>query len=283
MKNKKIIIILIIFALLLIVGFIYFLNFSKSNTDLSIQDDSAAFYGAIRSDKVIGIKSYLLSQKYFSPKTRENSHSFCDIRNLGDEKKWETYLGFPTYEWVHCSEYVLNNNEIVEISGISVPVKIGYPEYGVSNFDLNLFTYEVPRDGSYYTEDIERIFPKEIQSNILKIQKNNKLINSVKEEAIKWFAFQKNTLNETKYQDPEDNEIAIVSMSENGEEITLNFKDFKNIVLKRTIGPFPDKITYKNLEKNIMVIYYEYENTNWIQIVINDDYNTDFGGKIMKN
>lgn len=283
MKDKTKIIILIIFALLLIVGFIYFLNIFKTNTDLSTHDDGPIFYGAIRSDKEIGIKSYLLSQKYFSPKTRENSHSFCDIRNLGDEKKWETYLGFPSYEWVHCSEYVLNNNEIVEISGISVPVKIGYPEYGVSNFDLSLFTYEVPRDGSYYKEDIERIFPKEIQSNIIKMQKNNELINSVKEEATKWFTFKQNTFDETKYQDPENNEIAIVSISENGEEITLNFKDFKNIILKRTIGPFPDKITYKNLEKNVMVIYYEYENTNRIQIVIDDNYNTDFSGKIMGN
>jgi len=106
------------------------------------------------------IERYLLTQKHFSWKNRDDSQTFCVIKNLKPEQEL-----FPLYIWAYCGEYVIENDKLVTVSGSSGPVKIDYPNE-LSYYDINKFSYEAPGDGSDYTKDIKRIFPEDVQQKI---------------------------------------------------------------------------------------------------------------------
>ena len=108
------------------------------------------------------ITDYLLTQKYFSWKTTSDSNNFCVIENLNPT---EDGL-FPLYVWARCGEFIMQNGEPKELSGMSAPVKINYPNH-LSFCDLSKFSYEVPRDGSLYIEDVKTIFPLNSQKAVL--------------------------------------------------------------------------------------------------------------------
>jgi len=106
------------------------------------------------------ITDYLLTQKYFSWKIVADSHNFCVIENLNPEDTL-----FPLYVWVRCGEFILQDGKLKELSGMSVPAKINYPNH-LSFYDLSKFSYEVPGNGSLYLEDIKTIFPLNVQDKI---------------------------------------------------------------------------------------------------------------------
>ncbi|MBU4601093.1 hypothetical protein L6307_03615 [Candidatus Parcubacteria bacterium] len=108
------------------------------------------------------ITDYLLTQKYFSWKTTADSRNFCVIGNLNPT---EDGL-FPLYVWVRCGEFIMQNGELKELSGKSVPAKINYPNE-LSYRDINKMSHESPRDGSLYPKDIKTIFPLNVQEVIL--------------------------------------------------------------------------------------------------------------------
>lgn len=113
------------------------------------------------------ITNYLLSQKHFSWKTRDDSFNFCAIENLGLKDGL-----FPLYIWAYCGEYVFESGILKTLSGSSLPAKINYPNE-LSFYNLNKFSYETPGDGSRYTEDIMRIFPEDIQQKIFDFDTKN--------------------------------------------------------------------------------------------------------------
>jgi hypothetical protein len=106
------------------------------------------------------IEAYLLTQKSFNWKTGEGSKNFCVVQNLMPEKEL-----FPLYIYARCGEFIKENGQIKEISGMSGPIKINYPNE-LSFYDTAKFTHEAPRDGSLYGEDTKRIFPKEVVERI---------------------------------------------------------------------------------------------------------------------
>ena len=106
------------------------------------------------------ITDYLVQEKQLSWKTRADTHSFCTIENLKPEKEL-----FPLYVWAVCGEYVIDNGELVNISGSSGPVKIDYPNE-LSFYDPNRFSHESPGDGSDYTNDVKELFPPDVQEKI---------------------------------------------------------------------------------------------------------------------
>ena len=133
------------------------------------------------------ITDYLLTQEYFSWKTVNDSFNLCAIENLNSEKEL-----FPLYVWVYCGEYIVQDNNLKNLSGLSVPIKINYPNE-LSFYDLSKFSYEAPRDGSYYSEDVAEIFPENLQEiifnfnrkNIIEKGDNNAFANILSWEAIK--------------------------------------------------------------------------------------------------
>ncbi|MCX6751716.1 MAG: hypothetical protein NT161_03075 [Candidatus Nomurabacteria bacterium] len=114
------------------------------------------------------ITDYLLTQKYFSWKTTNDSRNFCVIENLNPT---ENGL-FPLYVWVRCGEFIMQNGKLKELSGLSVPTKIDYPNQ-LSFYDISKFSYEVPRDGSLYSKDIKTIFPLNAQNRIADFNSKN--------------------------------------------------------------------------------------------------------------
>ncbi|MDD4625444.1 MAG: hypothetical protein PHC82_03925 [Candidatus Pacebacteria bacterium] len=113
------------------------------------------------------IADYLLTQNDFSWKTEEGSYNFCTIKNLDPEKEL-----FPLYIWAHCGEYVMAEGELENLSGSSGPLKIDYPNE-LSYYDLQKFSYEAPRDGSYYSEDIKKIFPEKLWDKIFNFNRTD--------------------------------------------------------------------------------------------------------------
>jgi hypothetical protein len=110
------------------------------------------------------ITDYLVSQSQFSWKTKSDSRNLCVIENLLENEL------FPKYVWAYCVEYDANNGKV--LSGSSLPVKIDYPNE-LSFYDIDGFSYEVPGDGSQYSEDVKRIFPQEIQQKIFNFDSKN--------------------------------------------------------------------------------------------------------------
>jgi hypothetical protein len=203
-KNKKIL--LFIFLLLVIIGLIfsfktYFYKDENKETVFCSQDAKLCPDGSYvgRSgpncefnscpidyeEELSGfnnehieksIINYLLTQKDFSWKTEENSHSFCAVKNFDPDNEL-----FPFYIWSYCGEYAIRDGELVNISGSSMPVKIDYPNE-LSFYNLNQFSFEKPGDGSSYTEDIKRIFPEEIQQEVFDFDPK-KIIKRLEKEA----------------------------------------------------------------------------------------------------
>ena len=131
-------------------------------------------FGNDQAEKAI--TDYLLTQKHFSWKTTTDSRNFCVIENLNPT---ESGL-FPLYVWVRCGEFILQDGKLKELSGISAPAKINYPNQ-LSFYDLSKFSYEAPRDGSLYSKDIKTIFPLNAQKMIFgfNIAYLNKKIESI--------------------------------------------------------------------------------------------------------
>jgi hypothetical protein len=125
------------------------------------------------------IINYLLTQEHFSWKTRDDSHNFCAVENLDPENEL-----FPLYIWAYCGEYIIQDNELKTLSGSSGPVKINYPNE-MSFYDLGRFSHEAPGDGSYYTEDIKKIFPKNIWQQIFNFDRKN-VIKRIEKIALDW-------------------------------------------------------------------------------------------------
>ncbi len=125
------------------------------------------------------ITQYLLTQEQFSWQTKKDSSNYCVFENLGNEEDI-----FPLSLWVYCQEYKQENEEIIELSGFSGPVLVDYPNE-LSFFSIDKFTHQVPRDGSLYGEDIEKIFPENLQKNILNYQGQGRLNKILKQNIIK--------------------------------------------------------------------------------------------------
>lgn len=162
--NKKNIKFILLFFALIIIVFAFFYCKNLKNIDLNnfeTYPDENLITSNFGNDQIEkAIVNYLLTEKNFSWKNREDSHVFCTIKNLKPEKEL-----FPFYIWACCGEYIIENNELKTISGSSLPAKIDYPNE-LSYYDLNKFSYEVPGDGADYTKDIKRIFPQDVQQKI---------------------------------------------------------------------------------------------------------------------
>ena len=129
-----------------------------NNASSQLTDRINVFYDPTLREKAI--EQYLLTQKHFSWKNRDDSHTFCAVKNLQPEQEL-----FPLYIWAYCGEYVIENDKLVTVSGSSGPTKIDYPNE-LSYYDLSKFSYEAPGDGSNYSKDIKRIFPSDVQQKI---------------------------------------------------------------------------------------------------------------------
>jgi membrane-bound inhibitor of C-type lysozyme len=102
------------------------------------------------------VLDFLLSRHELSWQTDAGGKNFCVFQNMAPENEL-----FPHYLWVRCGEYMMEDGQLTELSGTSVPIKLDYPNE-LSYFDQDKFSLSIPRDGSLYDEDVKVIFPPEI-------------------------------------------------------------------------------------------------------------------------
>lgn len=106
------------------------------------------------------IEQYLLTQARFSWEARPDSYRSCTVVPLDRAEEL-----FPVSVWAECGEYISEGNAVRMVSGSSGPVLVSYPNE-LSFYDPARFTYEVPRDGAFYSEDVARIFSPAAQEGI---------------------------------------------------------------------------------------------------------------------
>ncbi|MCC2630212.1 MAG: hypothetical protein K0S38_21 [Candidatus Paceibacter sp.] len=97
------------------------------------------------------IKDYLMQSNFTQPNF--GGKTFIAFERLGDEK---TNAREIVYIWLVAQEYFSKDGNIEKGSGISLPVAL-YFENGEP------ITLNVPRDGSNYTIDIQKIFPSNVK------------------------------------------------------------------------------------------------------------------------
>ncbi len=101
------------------------------------------------------------------------------IDNDGDlNKQYKNYDNYYyAYSWVQETSYYKENGELKKDGGSSIPHKILLGKKGDTYTALK---HEIPRDGTYYPEDMKKLFPSKIRTKI-----NNAPVDGTVEKLIK--------------------------------------------------------------------------------------------------
>lgn len=156
-RSKRKRMLLSIFVMIILIGISLLVSADRREVPAGQNED---MYGFSNDQVGDAISNYLLIQKEFSWKVREDSFNICSVENLDPDKEL-----FPLYVWSYCGEYVLEGGKLKTVSGSSGPVKVDYPNE-LSFYDVERFSHEAPGDGSRYGEDVKRIFPENIEKRI---------------------------------------------------------------------------------------------------------------------
>lgn len=119
-------------------------------------------------------------------KEHENEKTFASIGVYLIEEK-EAFTKFNIYAWVLEESFYVENDKIKQISGSSIPHK-----FVIEKIDGEFVVTDVriPRDGSYYAEDMKDIFPTSVRYNMDKIHTDgtiDELELEVKQKAENYF------------------------------------------------------------------------------------------------
>ena len=166
MKKKIIIIISIILVLILAVGGAYLIDKNRmaNNKPVIFSNWGYSYVPPIDlpSEKIeSAIMNYII-EKGDNEKHNENAKAFASMRvYLTHEKEKDKY--YDIYAWVLEEKYYLENNEIKQDSGSSIPYK-----FIVENIDgkFTVTDFVIPRDGSYYADDMKSIFPNSVREDM---------------------------------------------------------------------------------------------------------------------
>lgn len=174
-KIKKtfmiILIIIIIIILSLITLFAIDLNRMKNNKPVLFSTWGFSYTSPINitEDEIeIAIKDYLVNKSDNENLEFENAKSFASIKILLTEEKHNDLI-YNVYAWVLQEKYYLENDEIKEVNNSSIPYKFTVKK---DNNKYILIDSRIPRDGSYYEDDMKNIFPSSIRDDIDKINDN---------------------------------------------------------------------------------------------------------------
>lgn len=132
------------------------------------------------------IKEYLIEKGDSETKYHEDSKTFVSMRvylleeKIRDEK-------YYVYAWVRDSKYYLENDELKEDSASSIPYKFIVEKI---NNEYYVSDSRTPRDGSYYKDDMNNIFPRSVRTDMEEIYNDGtsqKLDFEVEEQAKLYF------------------------------------------------------------------------------------------------
>ncbi len=161
----SIIIIIVLFIITLITLFCIDVNRMRNNEPVFFSTWGFKYAPAIDfhdEEIAIAIENYLLEKSENEPKHHENEKSFVSIRPYLTEEK-NNYKLYNVYAWVLEETYYLENNEIKQDSGSSIPYKFVVEHI---NDEYKVTDSRIPRDGSYYAEDMKNIFPRSVRNDM---------------------------------------------------------------------------------------------------------------------
>lgn len=156
---------LITIFLLLVLMFVIDVRRMNKNEEVVFSTWGFDYFPAINlndEEIEIAVKNFLVDKGDKESKRYEDSKTFVSMRvflleEVEQDKKYNLYA------WVLEGKYYLENNEIKQDSGSSIPHK-----FVVEKVDgvFKVTDYKIPRDGSYYVKDIKDIFPREVERSM---------------------------------------------------------------------------------------------------------------------
>ena len=124
---------------------------------------SAEIFKHLKEEEIeLAITNYLIEKGDSSPKHHDNEKTFVSMRIYLLEEK-DKNKHYEIYAWVLEEKNYLENNEIKEDSSSSIPYK-----FVVKKVEDNFIVVDsrIPRDGSYYADDMKNIFPKSVRNDM---------------------------------------------------------------------------------------------------------------------
>lgn len=140
----------------------------------------------MRIEIEMAIKEYLVEKSDNEPKHHDGEKTFVSMRIylLEEVKGDELYY---IYAWVRDGKYYLENDELKQDSGSSIPHKFVVEKI---NNEFVVTDSRIPRDGSYYADDMKNIFPRSVRKDMENVHTdgtNQRLGLEVEEQAKLYF------------------------------------------------------------------------------------------------
>ncbi len=123
----------------------------------------------LNNDSVIKLlNDYVVSN--MSDEGYGNSGKFAGIKIFSTEEKSSGH--YYVYAWVVESRYSYEAGVLSEINGSSYPCRF---EITRENDTFNVLKADIPRDGSYYGEDLDKFFPYYVREQIYDIHEDKNI------------------------------------------------------------------------------------------------------------
>jgi len=168
-KTKKIFIItisiILMFIVMLMVMYGIDINRMRNNKPVVFSTWGYSYVPPIdlKEEEIeLAIMDYLIEKGDSEPTHHENEKTFASMRvYLIEEKERDKH--YNIYAWVLEEKHYLENDEIKQDSGSSIPYK-----FVVKSIDgkFTVTDSRIPRDGSYYSVDMKNIFPDSVRNDM---------------------------------------------------------------------------------------------------------------------
>ena len=134
----------------------------------------------------LAVRNHLVEKGDNEEKHNDLEKTFVSMKVylLEEEKKDSLYY---VYAWVVEGKYYLENDILKQGSGYSIPFKFKVMK---NESGYRVVDFRIPRDGSYYSNDMKNIFPRSVRNDMDKVHHDgtvDKLIIEVEEQAKLYF------------------------------------------------------------------------------------------------
>ena len=116
----------------------------------------------------VAIEDYLIEKIKQNGLKYENEEAFISIDIFEIEER-NNFTLFNVYAWVLEETYYESDNQIVQNNGSSIPYKFVVE---LIDDEFVITDSRIPRDGSYYADDIRNIFPSHVRKEIVQVHEN---------------------------------------------------------------------------------------------------------------
>lgn len=168
-KSKRIIkIVLVAFlSLLIILTTLFFIDVNRMRNNKPVFFSTWGYSYIppidIKEDEIKNaVLEYVIEKGDEDPAHHENEKTFASMRVYLLEEI-ERDMHYNIYAWVVSEKYYLENDEIKQDTGSSIPYKFVVKYV---NGEFVVTDSRIPRDGSYYTDDIKNIFPSSVRNDM---------------------------------------------------------------------------------------------------------------------